>query len=78
MKGSFERTTRRKEGRPCYYAFPFPVVAYQLALGGSFAASESLNIDLQYRFFGTADPDFEGLEAEYSTHNFMVGLRHAF
>lgn len=54
------------------------VFAYQLILGGSIAASRKLYFDLQYRFFGTEDPDFDGLEAEYTTHNLMIGLRHNF
>lgn len=54
------------------------VFAYQLALGGAFAASEKLSFDLQYRFFGTSDPDFNGTEAEYTTHNLMAGLRYNF
>lgn len=54
------------------------VFAYQLALGGSFGSGESVNIDLQYRFFGTADPDLDGLEAEHNSHNFMIGIRQSF
>lgn len=51
------------------------VFAYQLAAGGSMAVGENLNIDLQYRYFGTADPNFNGLDAEYDSHNLMFGLR---
>jgi opacity protein-like surface antigen len=51
------------------------VLAYQLIAGGSIAVTENLHIDLQYRYFSTSDPDFDGLEAEYNTHNLMVGLR---
>jgi opacity protein-like surface antigen len=54
------------------------VFAYQLILGGSFASSEQLSVDLQYRYFATDDPEFDGLDAEYSTHNFMIGLRRSF
>ena len=54
------------------------VFAYQLCLGMSFAVNEKSNIDLQYRFFGTSDPDFDGTDAEYTTHNVMIGLRHTF
>jgi opacity protein-like surface antigen len=35
-------------------------------------------LDLQYRYFATADPDFDGTEAEYQTHNFFAGLRFDF
>jgi opacity protein-like surface antigen len=53
-------------------------LAYQVILGGSFTSSVGLSIDLQYRYFGTDDPEFDGLEAEYSTHNLMIGLRQSF
>jgi opacity protein-like surface antigen len=54
------------------------VFAYQLILGGSFASSEQLSVDLQYRYFATDDPEFGGLDAEYSTHNVMIGFRRSF
>ncbi len=54
------------------------VFAYQLAVGGSFATYTNLSFDIQYRYFGTSDPNFAGIEAEYQTHNIMVGLRSAF
>jgi len=54
------------------------VFAYQLILGGSFASSETLSVDLQYRYFATEDPEFDGLDSEYSSHNFMIGLRNSF
>lgn len=54
------------------------VFAYQAAAGGTFAASEKLNIDLQYRYFATDDPEFDGEELEYTTHNIMLGLRYSF
>jgi opacity protein-like surface antigen len=54
------------------------VFAYQFAAGMAFALNPKMKIDVQYRFFGTEDPDFYGLEAEYLTHNVMVGLRTSF
>ncbi|RLB77540.1 MAG: hypothetical protein DRH06_03570 [Deltaproteobacteria bacterium] len=54
------------------------VVAYQIMLGGGFAATEQLSIDLQYRFFGTEDPDIDGVDIEYQSHNVMLGLRYSF
>jgi opacity protein-like surface antigen len=54
------------------------VFAYQVAAGASMAVNKNLNIDLQYRYFATDDPDFDGLEAEYNTHNLMFGLRYTF
>ena len=54
------------------------VMAYQIILGGSFAATERLNIDLQYRYFATKDPDLFGADLEYQSHNVMLGLRYNF
>ena len=54
------------------------VFAYQLAAGGSLAAGENLNLDIQYRYFATDDPKFDGVDAEYHTHNLMFGLRFTF
>lgn len=31
-----------------------------------------------YRFFGTSDPEFDGVEAEYNSHNLEVGVRVGF
>ena len=54
------------------------VMAYQMMLGLGFAATEELSIDLQYRFFGTEDPELDGDDVEYQTHNIMLGLRYSF
>ncbi len=54
------------------------VFAYQIMLGGSYAATEKLSIDLQYRFFGTEDPDLDGTDVEYQSNNIMLGLRYSF
>jgi opacity protein-like surface antigen len=51
------------------------VIAYQLAAGAGYAVSNTLTLDAQYRFFGTSNPDFAGTEAEYMSHNFLVGAR---
>ena len=54
------------------------VMAYQFMLGGGFAATEQMSIDLQYRFFGTADPEIDGTDFEYQSHNAMIGIRYSF
>lgn len=51
------------------------VFAYQLILGTGFKVSDAVNIDVSYRYFATTDPDFDGTEVEYGTHNFMAGVR---
>ncbi|MDW7644266.1 MAG: porin family protein [Desulfuromonadales bacterium] len=54
------------------------VFAYQVAIGGTYAANKQVSLDVQYRYFATDDPDFEGLESEYQSHNVLVGLRFNF
>jgi opacity protein-like surface antigen len=51
------------------------VLAYQLAAGAAFKLNDNVKFDIQYRFFGTDDPEFDGVEAEYTTHNLLFGLR---
>jgi opacity protein-like surface antigen len=54
------------------------VFAYQFGLGVGYSATESLIIDVAYKYFATDDPDFEGTEAEYDSHNISIGIRIAF
>ena len=54
------------------------VLAYQIILGCGYAAIEQLSIDLQYRFFSTEDPEIDGIDVEYQSHNVMLGLRFSF
>jgi opacity protein-like surface antigen len=35
----------------------------------------TIALGVRYSYFATADPDFGGTEAEYGTHNVMVGVR---
>lgn len=54
------------------------VFAYQVAAGVGFMLNAQTTLDLQYRYFATEDPNLEGVEAEYSSHNVMVGARFNF
>jgi opacity protein-like surface antigen len=54
------------------------VFAYQAIAGLGFPLTHVTTLDLQYRYFATADPNFNGLEAEYQTHNLFAGLRFDF
>jgi opacity protein-like surface antigen len=54
------------------------VFAYQIGLGAGFAVSETVSLDCRYRYLGTADPDFGGLEVEVASHNITAGIRVAF
>ena len=46
------------------------VFAYQLGAGISYAVNQQVNLDLKYRYFATQDPEFDGVDAEYS-YNFV-------
>jgi len=54
------------------------VFAYQLAVGTGFDVTKELTVDLGYRYYATQDPSFGLVDAEYSSHNVMVGLRYRF
>jgi len=54
------------------------VFAYQVGTGVSFAVNEKVSLDLNYRYFATSDPNFEGIETEYSSHNVYAGIRVSF
>ncbi len=52
--------------------------AYQVSAGLGIDATESVVFDIQYRYLGASDFDFEGTKAEYGSHNFLAGLRYKF
>lgn len=54
--------------------------AYQASAGVAFKVSERMKCDVQYRYFGTEDPDFgSGVDSDsIAIHNLMVGLRYSF
>lgn len=59
------------------------VFAYQAGAGMGYRISPSTTVTLDYRFFGTADPDFQdefgdSFEAEYQRHDLRLGLRFRF
>ncbi|OQX17098.1 MAG: hypothetical protein BWK76_10630 [Desulfobulbaceae bacterium A2] len=54
------------------------VPAYQMMLGAALKISESTSLELSYRYFATADPDFNNSEMEYASHNIMAGVRTHF
>lgn len=54
------------------------VFAYQLAAGVGFDVNKNVTIDLGYRYFGTSDPKFGQLDAEFGSHNVTVGARYRF
>ncbi|MDO3377331.1 outer membrane protein [Geoalkalibacter halelectricus] len=59
------------------------VFAYQLGAGVGWEFMPNLTLDLGYRYFATADPEFRDVdgdkfESEYKSHNLMLGLRIGF
>lgn len=54
------------------------VFAYQIGLGVGYAVHENFVIDLKYRYFATADPEFDDVEAEIASHNILLGFRYNF
>lgn len=58
------------------------VFAYQGTLGVAWAVSDTMDLDFAYRYFATADAEFEDgagtTEAEYGSHNLSAGLRIKF
>lgn len=54
------------------------VFAYQLGAGVAVPIGPTLSMDASYRYFATDDLDLDGTDAEYATHNFLLGLRASF
>ena len=50
------------------------VFAYQAMAGVGFELSEGAEVRLGYRYFATADGDFEGEKLSYAAHNFEGGI----
>ena len=62
-------------------------LAYQTGVGLDLPLTDSLSLDLSYRYFGTADKEFENntvssstkyFDFRYETHNALQGLRYKF
>jgi len=62
------------------------VFAYQVAGGVGYAVSKEITLDLGYKYFATAKPEFDftantgggKTKGEYSSHNVFLGLRYGF
>jgi len=51
------------------------VFAYQVGAGIGYHIDSESVLDIGYRYFAASDPEFDGVEAEYRSHNFVIGLR---
>ena len=58
------------------------VFAYQFGGGVGYKVNPNILVNVQYRYFGTTDPEFENggatVEAEYGSHNIMGGVTFLF
>jgi len=54
------------------------VFAYQFGAGLEYAINKDVSLDARYRYFATSDPSFETTEAEFASHNLMLGARFKF
>jgi OOP family OmpA-OmpF porin len=59
------------------------VFAYQGIVGVAYGITPNLKVALDYRYFGTQDPEFgasngTSVDSEYSTHTVLIGLRWEF
>jgi opacity protein-like surface antigen len=54
------------------------VFAYQVGAGVGYSINKNFTIDLKYRYFATADPNFNGLDAEFPSQKIFLGLRFTF
>ena len=54
------------------------VMAYQIAAGVGYKVTPNVTVNLTYQFFGTSDLEFDDgvdkIDAEYRSHNVMVGV----
>ena len=54
------------------------VFAYQAIAGVDYTFAQVWKVQLEYRFFGTADPTYSGTDSEYMSHNILIGIRYNF
>ncbi len=55
------------------------VFAYQFIVGFGYAVNPVMLLSIDYRYFATADPEFDVLiESEYGSHNLFFGVRFSF
>ena len=54
------------------------VFAYQAIGGVAYHINSNWAVTASYAYLATADPQFEGVDAEYESHNVMAGVRYSF
>jgi len=53
-------------------------LAYQGGLGAGYGLTKNITLDASYRYLGTTKFKFAGVNAEYGSHNILLGARYAF
>ena len=51
------------------------MLAYQIGIGVGYAVTEKVTIDVKYRYFGTEDSEYDTTAAEFTSNNFLCGVR---
>ena len=54
------------------------VMAYQAMLGVGYPLSDAVEVRLGYRYFATAEGEFDGFKASFGSHNIEAGIRFRF
>jgi len=54
------------------------VFAYQAIGGLAYHLTANWAVTASYVYFATTDPEFDGVEADYESHNVMAGIRFSF
>jgi len=58
-----------------YEDYDDTVMAYQVGAGLAFQINPHFTIDLKYRYFDTEKPNFDGIDADFASHNVYCGFR---
>jgi opacity protein-like surface antigen len=53
-------------------------LAYQGGAGLGYELTKRITLDMSYRYLGTTKFKFGGINAEYGSHNILLGARYAF
>lgn len=54
------------------------VFAYQAIAGVAYTFAKVWMVQLEYRFFGTAEPTYSSTDSEYMSNNVFIGIRYNF
>lgn len=54
------------------------ILAYYAGAGIGYAVSETVTLDVRYRYLTGSDPEFDTTTTTFASHNFMAGIRFKF